>query len=232
MARTVEPTKSHANEAPHNAGMFSQKRSRIVWALLIGSMTTVTALLMALDTNTRHRLDGRALPALVVTTGSTSLEAIFNTRKPVQPGQWRAIVIDCSGSPYGTPETIDAQHRATGRRGLGSDFVIGNGNGMGAGEIHVGYRWLEQQAGAHTAGPQGEWYNRHAIGIMLVGDGTRQRYNSVQMSRLFDLVAALAREYKIPSDKIVLHSDVAPVEGPGRFFPAATFREQVDSWDD
>jgi hypothetical protein len=195
-------------------------------------MTAVTALLLALDSGaSAPRLDGFALPALAATTGTTTIEAIFDTREPVESGRWQAIVIDHSGAPYGTPRSIDEQHRAMGLRGLGSDFVIGNGNGMGDGEIHVGDRWLRQQPGAHTAGPEGDWYNRHAIGITLVGDGSRRGFSDAQVNRLLDLVAALSREYGIPPEKVVLHADVAPgVAGPGRHFPAAAFREQVDSW--
>lgn len=206
------------------------RRSRIVWASLAGSMTAVTALLLALDGGSSGRLDGFALPALAATSTTTSIEAVFDTREPVAEGRWQAIIIDHSGSPYGTPASIDEQHRALGLRGLGSDFVIGNGNGMGDGEIHVGDRWLNQLPGAHTAGEQGDWYNRHAIGITLVGDGSRREFTDVQMKRLLDLVSALAREYGIPPERIVLHRDVAPVSGPGRYFPAAGFREQVDSW--
>jgi hypothetical protein len=201
-----------------------------VWASLTGSMTAVTALLLALDSGPSARLDGFALPALAATTGTTTIEAVFDTREPVAPGQWQAIIIDHSGAAYGTPRSIDEQHRAMGLRGLGSDFVIGNGNGMGDGEIHVGERWLNQQPGAHTAGAQGDWYNRHAIGITLVGDGSRRGFSDAQMTRLVDLVSALAREYGIPPEQIVLHNNVAPGAGPGRYFPAAAFREQVDSW--
>lgn len=215
-----------SSSSPRGCG----RRSRIVWASLAGSMTAVTALLLALDGGSAPRLDGFALPALAATAAPTSIEAVFDTREPVENGRWQAIVIDHSGSAYGTPESLDEQHRALGLRGLGSDFIIGNGNGMGDGEIHVGYRWLAQQPGAHTAGADGEWYNRHAIGITLVGDGSRRPYTDAQMTRLLDLVAALAREYQIPSHKILLHADVAPVAGPGRYFPDAAFREQVDSW--
>ncbi len=205
------------------------RRARVVWASLVGSMTAVTALLMALDHSTPTRLDGIALPAMAATRTNASIEAIFQTRVPVKADQWLAIVIDHSGAPFGTPASIDAEHRAMGLRSLGADFVIGNGQGMGDGEIHVGERWLEQQPGAHTAGPDGDWYNRHAIGISLVGDGTRRGFSQLQMTRLLDLVSALAREYDIPPERIVLHNDVAPVAGPGRYFPAASFREQVDS---
>ncbi|MFG0241211.1 MAG: peptidoglycan recognition family protein [Phycisphaerales bacterium JB054] len=205
-------------------------RAKVVWASLVGSMTAVTALLMALDHGSPTRLDGLALPAMVATQPSASIEAVFRTRVPAADGQWLAIVIDHTGAPFGTPASINAEHKAMGLKGLGYDFVIGNGQGMGDGEIHVGERWLEQSPGAHTAGPDGDWYNRHAIGIALVGDGTRRGFSQTQMTRLLDLVSALAREYQIPPERIVLHSDVAPVAGPGRYFPAASLREQIDSW--
>ena len=206
------------------------RRSKVVWASLVGAMTGVTSLLLALDHGTPARLDGLTLPAMAATSTTTAIEAVFETRTPVKPGQWQAIEIDHTASPYGTPTSIDQDHKSKGLHGLGYDFVIGNGEGMADGEIHVGRRWLEQQPGAHTAGENGEWYNRHAIGIALVGDGSRKQFSDAQISRLLDLVAALAREYDIPSEQIVLHSDVAPVAGPGRFFPAAGLREQVDSW--
>lgn len=204
------------------------QRSKIVWASLAGAMTAVSAALLALDHDAPARLDGLALPPLVSTYPQASLEAIFETRAAVQDGRWRAIVIDHSASPYGTPDSIDQAHRETGRRGLGSHFVIGNGNGMGDGEVHVGYRWLDQDAGAHTAGPDGDRLNRHGIGICLVGDGSRRSFTDAQLKSLMDLVSALAREYDIPAAQIVLHADVAPTDGPGRYFPAASFREQVD----
>lgn len=206
------------------------RRAKVVWASLVGSMTAVTALLMALDHDAPTRLDGLTLPAMAATSSAVTIEAVFQTRAPVEDGRWLAIVIDHTGSPYGTPASIDQDHKAMGLRGLGYDFVIGNGQGMGDGEIHVGERWLEQRPGAHTAGPDGDWYNRHAIGIALVGDGTRRSFTQAQTSRLVDLLSALSREYGIPPERIVLHSDVAPVSGPGRYFPSAALREQVDSW--
>lgn len=211
-------------------GRAMGRRARVVWASLVGSMTAVTSLLLALDHGSTARLDGLSLPAMAAIPGSTSIEAVFDTRVPVMAGQWRAIVIDHTGSAYGTPTSIDEDHKSKGLKGLGYDFVIGNGQGMGDGEIHVGERWLEQQPGAHTAGAEGEWYNRFAIGIALVGDGNRREFTDAQMSRLMELVSALAREYGIPPERVVLHGDVAPVGGPGRYFPAAAVREQVDSW--
>lgn len=219
-------TRSKAANAQTRVG----RRAKLVWASLVGSMTAVTALLLVLDRGVPTRMDGLALPAMAATRSSVSIEAVFQTRVPVTEGRWLAIVIDHTGSPFGTPQSIDEEHKAMGLRGLGFDFVIGNGQGMGDGEIHVSERWLEQQPGAHTAGPDGDWYNRNAIGIALVGDGSRRAFSDAQITRLRDLLSALSREYGIPPERIVLHSDVAPVAGPGRYFPAAALREQVDSW--
>jgi N-acetyl-anhydromuramyl-L-alanine amidase AmpD len=105
--------------------------------------------------------------------------------------------------------------------------VIGNGHGIGDGEVHVGYRWLDQLPGAHVAGPQGDRLNRTSIGICLVGDGHRHEFTQEQMTRLLDLVASLRATLDIPASQVYLHSDVAQVADPGLMFPAAAFREQV-----
>jgi N-acetylmuramoyl-L-alanine amidase len=142
-------------------------------------------------------------------------------------GRWKSIVIHASGSPVGNPASISAGQKAMHLSGLGYQFVIGNGRGMDDGELHVGYRWLDQLSGAHAAGPQADWYNDHSIGICLVGNGDRQPFTDAQVRRLVRLVQTLARELDIPQDRILLHSDLVRADDPGRFFPAAAFREQL-----
>jgi hypothetical protein len=173
------------------------------------------------------RFEGLALPAAVAASGPTSIDAIFSTRVPLEPGRWKAIVLHHSGSGFGTPATIAAQHRAMGLDGLGYHFVVGNGSGMDDGDLHVGYRWLRQLPGAHAAGPHGEWYNRSAIGICLVGDGRSGEFSDTQVRQLARLVSELSRRLGIPSDKVYLHSEIAAADDPGQFFPEAAFREQL-----
>lgn len=172
-------------------------------------------------------MDGLALPAMVSTTAPSSVEAVFSTRASLQRERWKSIVIHHSGSPVGSPATLEQQAIANNLKGLGYHFVIGNGNGIDDGEVHVGFRWLDQLPGAHAAGDQGDWYNRNSIGICLIGDGNRQEFTPTQIRRLLQLVDALAREFRIPRDQIVLHSDIAGISDPGRFFPAAAFNEQL-----
>lgn len=202
-------------------------RTRNVWGALLATLTLLGGTLSTLDSKAAPRADGVSLPALLAPASSAGVEVVLSTKAPIQKNRWQAIVIHHSASPYATPESLDQDARASGLVGLGDHFVIGNGNGMSDGELHVGARWLKQQPGAHTAGKQGDWYNKNAVGIRLVGNGERGRFSDAQMRRLVQLVDTLAKELDIAKDRIVLADDVAKGSGPGRFFPAASFREQL-----
>ncbi len=199
-------------------------RTKVVWGALLGAMTAAGALLFALDGKAGVRIDGLSLPALVAPAGPSSVEGVFRTRAALDKQRWLSIVVHHSGTASGTPETLEAQARAAGLRGLGHHFVIGNGHGLDDGEIHVGYRWLDQLPGAHAAGKDADWYNLHSIGVCLVGNGQRQRFTPTQLRRLDQLVDALAREFGVARERILLHSEIAPVADPGMLFPAAEFR--------
>jgi hypothetical protein len=218
---------SKGKRTPRRRGTKVTRRNRVVWGAFAVAMTSVGGLFWLLQGGPAPRLDGLALPAMVAAAGPTSMEAVFQTRRPVEAGKWQAIVIHHSGSLYGTPASIEAEHRAMNLDGLGFHFVIGNGAGLSDGEVHVGYRWMDQLPGAHVAGAKGDWYNRNSIGICVVGDGRRKGFTPEQISRLSQLVSSLCDRLNIPTDHVYLHSDVAQVEDPGRFFPEAAFREQL-----
>src|ERR1035438_6831585 len=67
-------------------------------------------------------------------------------RAPVRQGRWQYIVIHHSGVDTGTVKAMDHYRREVRHmeNGLAYDFVIGNGSGMGDGEIAVGPRWTKQ----------------------------------------------------------------------------------------
>ncbi len=221
MPRTVSP---NANRPPLES---MSARTKAVWVTLAVAMAGVTGMLALLDSGGSLVRGGINLPALASAAGSNSLESIFQTR--ADESEWKSIVIHHTGAPFGTASSLDESHRRQGLTGLGHHFVIGNGNGLSDGEIHAGYRWLDQLPGAHAAGEHGDWYNHHAIGIVIVGNGDRRAFTDRQMARLMDLVAALSRRYGIPPESVVLHSEIAPTSSPGRFFPAAAFGESLDS---
>ncbi len=204
-------------------------RPQIVWLSLLGSMTAVGGLLLTLDGTRAPRLDGLALASPVIASGPSTIDVVFDTRIDIEPGRWDGVVIHHSSSTVGNAAEIAAAHEARGLHGLGYHFVIGNGRGAGAGEIHVGYRWLDQLPGAHVAGENADAFNRRYIGICLVGDGDRREFSDAQLSRSAELVGALLGRLGLGVDDVLTHRDLAATSSPGRYFPEADFRQRLRS---
>lgn len=195
-------------------------RAKMVWVSFLGAMTVVGGLLMMLDGKPVPRLDGLSLSPLASTGWvNTNADPVHITRRPLDRERWQAIVVHHSGSTVGTPASIEAENQSRNIKGLGHHFIIGNGNGMEDGQVHVGYRWLDQLPGAHAAGPDGQAYNLRSISICLVGDGNRRPFTAMQIKQLELLIDGLGREFGIGRERVVLHSDIAPVADPGRLFP-------------
>lgn len=206
-------------------------RTKVVWGVLVGGMLAVGAGLTVLNGGSPGAaVNGLSLTPLVRTSGASSLESIFNTTNSLDTERWSSIVIHDSGSPVGTPDSIKAEHRAMGLNGLGYHFIVGNGAGMNAGSIHVGYRWLDQVPGAHVAGAKGNAYNNSSVGICLVGDGDRRAFDPLQLDSTAQLVAAVADRLEISTDRVLLHSELAETSSPGRLFPRAAFLELVETY--
>ncbi len=220
-AMPAKPRRSSRSTRPRNrAAASAGTRVKVVWLSLFGAMTAVGALLLMVDGRPIPRGDGLSLsPLAAASFDGHSADPVFNPRKPIQPGRWQAIVIHHSGNVLGTPASIEREHQAQNLRVLGHHFIIGNGNGMDDGQLHLGYRWLEQEAGAHVGGEVGDWYNKNSISICLVGDGNRRPFSQAQLERLETLLDSLCRELQIPRDRILLHSQIAPVADPGKLFP-------------
>jgi N-acetyl-anhydromuramyl-L-alanine amidase AmpD len=202
-------------------------RTRAIWGSLVGAMALVTGGLSLLGGHGPAAAHGRVLAPLAEIDSAAAMESVFDTRREVDASKWTAIVIHHSGSPADSPAEIDQRHRRAGLAGLGYHFVVGNGTRMADGAVHVGERWLEQQPGAHVAGPDGAYFNGCSIGICLVGDGDRRAPSDAQVNRVIQLVSDLARELDIPRDRIFLHRDLATTSSPGRLFPASLFYEQI-----
>ena len=203
------------------------RRAKIVWGSLLGAMTMVGGPLLLLEGKPAPRVDGLSLAPLAAATGPSIPEATLQTLRPLDRANWKGIVIHHSGSQLGSPASIQAEHEARNFRGLGHHFIIGNGNGMLNGQLYIGYRWQEQLPGAHAGGPEGQFHNLHSVSICLVGDGNRRAFTPAQMDSLVQLTSTLCRELGIPADKVVLHSQVAPTDDPGRLFPEAEFRARL-----
>lgn len=199
------------------------RRTKIVWASFAAAATMATGLLILGD--------GGAPRGFVATTPSLITDGAASAADPIIPreaeldrARWTSIVIHHSGAPAGSAESLHRQFESAGYDGLGFHFLIGNGQGLGDGVVDVGYRWNRQLPGAHVLGKSAAERNQDSIGICLIGNGDRRAFTDRQVTELIGLVRRLQRELGVPSDRVVLHRDLAEVTSPGRFFPAAEFK--------
>ncbi|MEP0766023.1 MAG: N-acetylmuramoyl-L-alanine amidase [Fimbriimonadia bacterium] len=115
-----------------------------------------------------------------------------------------------------------------------------------SGVYHIGYHYVvlqdgtvqpgrpENATGAHSGVTH---YNRHYLGICLVGDFDSSsnprgrtgplRPTSVQMEATVDLVVGLARRHGFGAEDIIAHRDVKSTLCPGDRFPMAELRAAV-----
>jgi hypothetical protein len=219
-SRGIPTPMNHQSSGP-------SRRTQFVFAAFAVAMTAAMAIL-ALDTP--RQAGGFPLTSITPLEDRPSVgdDLLFATKDGLKHARWTGIVIHHLGDPFGTPESIHRQHLSWGYQGLGYHFLVGNGNGLANGEIHVGYRWIEQLPGAHVIGEAGRDHNEHSIGICLVGNGDRHGFADRQLKHLTRLVQRLQQEFSIPSDNVYLHQDLAAeLTSPGRLFPEAEFRSQL-----
>ena len=99
-------------------------RSRNVWGALIATMTVLGGTLYALDGKASPRVDGVSLPALIAPATAASVEVVFNTKTPIEKTRWQAIVIHHTGSPYATPESLEADAKSSGLAAMGASSRV------------------------------------------------------------------------------------------------------------
>jgi hypothetical protein len=151
--------------------------------------------------------------------------------------KWTAIVLHHSATDIGNAAFFNKAHE--GRcdengirwKGIGYDFVIGNGTMSRDGQVEVTFRWLQQITGAHCKTDRTNWANRSAIGICLVGNFDTTTPSQRQMESLLKLVKFLQQRYKIPKSRIYGHKHTpgaGPTACPGEKFPMWQLKSQLD----
>ena len=216
------------------------RRTRIVWAGFAVAATLTSGLLVLGDAN------GPKLLAMAPVTIGARNTNITPRLAQLDRQRWTSIVIHHSHTPAGDMSSVARLQGASDASGIGYHFIIGNGQGIADGSIEVATRWNRQEPGAHVASivkktsysaqaklvsnrdaSMADDLNLHAVGICLIGNGDRREFTPNQMSELASLVRHLQKELNISADHVYLHSDVAGVSSPGRFFGAAEFEAQL-----
>lgn len=152
---------------------------------------------------------------------STVQKAISSTA--IRSGRWKHIVLHHSGTSEGSAKGMNEYHLRVRHmeNGLAYHFVIGNGRGMGDGEIYVGNRWKKQLNGGHLAS---EVQNQTSLGICLVGNFDQKVPSSRQLNSLVALLKALQRHCNLGDKAVVTHQQINTIHTrcPGTKFPIKT----------
>ena len=129
----------------------------------------------------------------------------------------KAIVVHHSQSRGGDVDFIQYIHvDENGWSDVGYHYVIGNGKSHGQwaaardGEIQIGRT-------TNWQGAQVRGFNKHAIGICLIGNFMVGYPTIKQQEALVRLLAELCFMYKLESKDIFGHKDVGNSDCPGRF---------------
>lgn len=138
------------------------------------------------------------------------------------------IVIHHSAGASGSPELLRRVHR---QRQPGDPvdmipyhFLVGNGRGMGMGEIAPTGRW-PRLWGAHTRHRRA---NLTGIGICLIGNFETAPLPEAQYRAALALCVDLARRFGIGADRLLFHGELpgARTLCPGRQFPRDRMRAE------
>ncbi len=137
----------------------------------------------------------------------------------IHHSKWKLIVVHHSAAPNASPQSMHRYHLRDRKweHGLGYHFVIGNGQAYPDGKLYVGPRWKRQQTGAHCkthAGRYlGHWcpdnfFNKHGIGICLIGNFENERPTPAQLTTLYELIAILCEELNLGHEYIYGHGEI------------------------
>lgn len=192
----------------------SLQRRFYVMVCLVTMLSFTSVLLMVLSP---RPLRPDAVSSLFAIDSSDSLDAIYRTDRPVQPGRWKYVYVRHSNTAGGNAFTLAGQH------GLGDHFVICNGEGGVDGELQVGHRWNDQQSALPPPGVA--WLAPDCVSICMVGDFDTGKPTDAQLRRLRQLLGSLRTRLSIEPDAVYLLQDTPGPAGTGRLFPVASLRE-------
>lgn len=148
------------------------------------------------------------------------------------PRRWNHIVIHHSAGDFATIEFLQEVHRDR-QSGDPIDaipyhYVIGNGNGLGMGEIASDWRKELNIWGTHVSA-NNMLKNFLGIGICLVGNFEESDVPDPQFEALVSLTKSLMRSYGITPENVEFHGKIhgESTKCPGRRFPYERLRTAI-----
>ena len=187
--------------------MTASRTVKTLSALLV-AMTLGALVLWGLET---QPVRPTAQPLAVLGPSSAGAgEVVYGTPIPLQPVQWRYVVVHASAG-------------GTGRVADGCHFLIAPGLD-GDWRITATGHWHHQRAGRHIGG----YWREGSVGVCLVGDFSRRPPPAEPFRLLVELVNTLQEACRISPDRVYLQRDlVAGSSSPGEAFPAERFSARL-----
>lgn len=146
--------------------------------------------------------------------------------------RWKYIVVHHSAGSRGDIPLLRRVHR---ERQAGDPidaipyhYVIGNGNGLGLGEIATDWRAEYHLWGAHVSGRNFD-RNLRGLGICLIGNFEVESVPKEQYRSLVRLTRQLMEAYEISPGNVCGHGQVPgeTTKCPGKNFPHSAFQEDI-----
>ena len=148
------------------------------------------------------------------------------------PNRWKYIVVHHSAGNFGNIEFLQKVHRER-QQGDPIDaipyhYVIGNGQGLGLGEIASDWRQENHIWGAHVSGRNSD-RNFRGIGICLIGNYEVNTVPSRQYAALVSLTQSLMERYSISEKNVTGHgyTNGEHTKCPGKNFPMKKFLADI-----
>lgn len=146
--------------------------------------------------------------------------------------RWNGITIHHSAGGFGNLEHLRQVHRDRQPNDpineIPYHFLVGNGNGLGLGEVVASERWRLKLWGAHLSGKNLDG-NFRSIGICLIGNFETSQLHETQYTATVSLCRDLMDQFNIPADRVALHGKT-PGEMtlcPGKNFPMDRLRQDI-----
>ena len=146
--------------------------------------------------------------------------------------RWKYIVIHHSAGSYGNIPFLQKVHRQRQAKdpidAIPYHYIIGNGNGLGVGEIASDWRQTYGVWGAHVSANNPD-KNFRGIGICLIGNYERNKIPAKQYQVLVSLTKQLMKTYRISVDNVMGHGHIKgeAAKCPGKHFPMKNFKRDI-----
>jgi len=138
--------------------------------------------------------------------------------------RWKYIVVHHSAGSYGNIDFLQKVHRERQASdpidAIPYHYIVGNGNGMGMGEVDSDWRQKYNLWGAHVSAKNRD-YNFRGIGICLIGNFENNPVPPEQYTALVNLTKRLMRKYGISAQNVHGHGLIKgqSTQCPGQYFP-------------